>query len=596
MIGRRPEEITGKPIVEIIGEEGFRTIRPHIERVLQGSHVEYESDVHFRGIGVRSLRVVYTPEPDERGNVTGWIASILDVTETKRAQQALSETQERLTGLINSAMDAVIAVDAQQRVVLFNPAAERMFGCPAAEAVGSSIERFIPARFRQVHRTHIEKFGQTGITNRRMGALGALNGLRADGEEFPIEAAISQMEVSGQRLFTVILRDITKRKKAEEQQSQLAAIVESSRDAILSKSLDGIVMSWNPGAEALFGYSAAEMVGQPVGRIIPPDCMGQEQEILKGLKAGQGVEDYETTRVTKAGRRVPVSMTISPIRDAAGQIVRASTVIRDRTERKHAEMELARAKSELERANHELEARVEQRTTALQQMIAELQHVSYAMVHDMRSPLRAMHAFAQFLLEESSRATSPQAQDYAQRIITAAARLDRLIQDALSYTRAVLQEVPLEPVDLQVLVRTLIATYPNLQSDQADIEIQGALPAVLGSESLLTQCFSNLLDNAVKFTTPGTKPRVRIYAENRDKLVRIWIEDNGIGIPENAQQRLFGMFERLTHEHEGTGIGLAIVRKVVERLGGKVGVESQPNKGCRFWLELRPAGTAPGST
>ena len=219
-------------------------------------------------------------------------------------------------------------------------------------------------------------------------------------------------------------------------------------------------------------------------------------------------------------------------------------------------------------------------------MIAELEHVSYAIVHDLRAPLRAMQAHAHILATESEKSLE-QRLDHLRRIMVAASRLDKLIQDALNYNRAVLREMPMQPVDLSRLVRDLVETYPNFDPTEADIRIDDNLPVVLGNEALLTECFSNLLGNAVKFVSPGTRPQVAIRAEVSNGFARIWVEDNGIGIPKNAQPRLFGMFERLIDGYEGTGIGLAIVRKVVERMGGKVGVESEPGKGSRFWVELR---------
>jgi signal transduction histidine kinase len=148
------------------------------------------------------------------------------------------------------------------------------------------------------------------------------------------------------------------------------------------------------------------------------------------------------------------------------------------------------------------------------------------------------------------------------------------------------QEMPLAPVDLSELVRDLVETYPNLHHDKADIFIEDNLPVVLGNDALLTQCFSNLLGNAVKFVAPGVRPVIHVRAETRDSTARIWVTDKGIGISRNAQEKLFGMFQKLDTQYEGTGIGLAIVRKVVERMGGKVGVESEPGVGSRFWVEL----------
>jgi signal transduction histidine kinase len=261
----------------------------------------------------------------------------------------------------------------------------------------------------------------------------------------------------------------------------------------------------------------------------------------------------------------------------------------DVTERKRIGEDLLQAKEQLRRHAESLEKTVKERTAKMQEMIDELQHVSYSIVHDMRAPLRAMRSFALMLEEECASCPRNVSLEYLGRIQTASARMDRLITDALQYTKAVLEEVPLAPVNLAELVRGLLQTYPNLHPDKAEILLEGELPVVLGNEALLTQCFSNLLGNAVKFVDPGRKPQVRIRAERSDGTTRIWVEDNGIGIPAHAHGRLFGMFQRLNSKYEGTGIGLAIVRKVVERMDGKVGVESEAGKGSRFWVELRHA-------
>jgi len=235
-------------------------------------------------------------------------------------------------------------------------------------------------------------------------------------------------------------------------------------------------------------------------------------------------------------------------------------------------------------------ATVADRTAKLRETVNDLESFSYSIAHDMRAPLRAMGMFAGLLKDEVTAANmSPEVKTFCERIIIGAARLDNLINDALNYTKAALQESPLQPVDLAKLLQGLIDTYPNLQPAAADIQIAENLPRVLGNESLLTQCFSNLLGNAVKFVAPGVRPKVRVWSENKNGLARIWVEDKGIGIPKHAHPRLFGMFQKLDNQYEGTGIGLAIARKVVERMDGKVGVESEPERGSRFWVELRIA-------
>jgi PAS domain S-box-containing protein len=253
---------------------------------------------------------------------------------------ALSESEGRLAGVIQSAMDAILTVDEQQNIVMFNGAAERMFLCPAAEALGRPITRFIPQRFHAAHAGHIHKFADTGTTNRTMGPKNVLWAARTDGEEFQIEASISQMVTGGKKLFTVILRDVTERVRVEALREHLASVVDSSDDAIISKDLNGTINAWNRGAEKIFGYTAAEAVGKPMLMLIPPERASEEADILARIGSGESVEHFETVRVRKDGTKIDVSATISPIRVGNGTIVGASKIARDITERKQAEAAL----------------------------------------------------------------------------------------------------------------------------------------------------------------------------------------------------------------------------------------------------------------
>jgi signal transduction histidine kinase len=250
-------------------------------------------------------------------------------------------------------------------------------------------------------------------------------------------------------------------------------------------------------------------------------------------------------------------------------------------------MEARRLHQQLVAANAGLDRLVQARTAELQELVTELEHFSYTITHDLRAPLRAMHGFAQFLEEESGPQLDDQARGYLRRIAVAARRMDQLISDALSYSKAVRLELAMSPTDPVALLRGMIESYPAFQPPKARIELPASMPQVVANEAALTQCFSNLLDNAVKFVPAGRTPHVKVQAEERDGMVRLCFQDNGIGIPSDMQHRLFVMFQRLSKEYEGTGIGLALVRKVAERMGGRVGVESEPGSGSRFWLELK---------
>lgn len=253
----------------------------------------------------------------------------------------------------------------------------------------------------------------------------------------------------------------------------------------------------------------------------------------------------------------------------------------DITERQRAQEILARDKQDLERL-------VLERTASLKELVAELEHFSYTITHDMRAPLRAMQGFAEITSEALDAGRLAEAAEFLRRIKLSASRMDALITDALNYSRAVRSELPVGPIDVGPLLRGMLDTYPDFQENNGRIVLDRDLPRVMGNEAGLTQCFSNLISNALKFTPPGVKPDVRVRAELRDGWVRLWVEDHGIGIPKNFLPRVFDMFSRGSNPAAGTGIGLALVRKVVDRMGGRIGVESEPGHGSRFWLELRP--------
>jgi signal transduction histidine kinase len=271
----------------------------------------------------------------------------------------------------------------------------------------------------------------------------------------------------------------------------------------------------------------------------------------------------------------------------------------DFIERTKAEESLRAARQQLAEANADLERKVQERTAKLREAVAELEQMSYSMVHDMRAPLRAMQSFAGLMQEECEGCRRPPGLDYLGRIRESSDRLGRLITDALNYNRVVRENLPIAPVDLGRLLRGMVQTYPNLQPPVADITLDLPELVVLGNKSLLTQCFGNLLDNAVKFVAQGVKPCVRVWAEpstlNDQPATTINIKDNGIGVPKEAQEKIFHMFQRMHRESEypGTGIGLTIVRKAVERMNGHVSLDSEPGKGTRFRVELPRLAEAP---
>jgi PAS domain S-box-containing protein len=388
-----------------------------------------------------------------------------------------------------------------------------------------------------------------------------------------------------------MLLDITERKRAEQAGAWLSAIVDSSDDAIISKDLNGIIASWNKTAERIFGYTAQEVIGQPVTILIPRDRLSEEPHILDQIKRGERVDHYETLRVRKDGSPINISLTISPVKDSAGRIVGVSKIARDITDRKHAEASLRAAHDLLSDRAKQLEQLVQERTAKLRETITELESFSYSITHDMRAPLRAMQRYASLVQEQSAAQLSPEAGEYLARIMASAGRLDQLITDVLSYSQVARSELKVSVVDVDRLLRDILTSYTAFQAPDAHISIDGKLPPVLGNEAALTQCISNLLSNAVKFVRPSLPPHVRIFHTQDDSRVSICFEDHGIGIDPESHQRIFGIFQRESAKYEGTGIGLAIVKKAVERMGGTVSLISELGKGSTFCLHLRRADT-----
>jgi signal transduction histidine kinase len=269
-------------------------------------------------------------------------------------------------------------------------------------------------------------------------------------------------------------------------------------------------------------------------------------------------------------------------------------------ERYRAEAALQAAQAQLRVNADKLEETVAERTAQLQASMGDLEAFAYSLAHDLRAPVRAIHGFTEIVLEMPSDQVGPPAIELLHRVVTAATRMDSLIQDVLALTNVIRRPVTLSAVDVDALVRSLVQERPELSAPRAEIRIERPLLSVVGHEAMLSQCLTNLLSNAVKFVRPGAVPLVRIWTEDvsgsltapaHPALVRIWVEDRGIGIAPEAQGRIFEIFQRLhsSASYEGSGIGLAIVRKAVQRMNGRVGVESAPETGSRFWLELPKA-------
>ena len=321
------------------------------------------------------------------------------------------------------------------------------------------------------------------------------------------------------------------------------------------------------------------------GRVIADS----ELPLQRAVSENREIKPTEFEVLLPSGRRWIMEGSGAPIRDREGNVIGGVAVTTDITERKRVENTLSEVHAQLAEKATQLETVVEQRTSKLRETIGELEAFSYSIAHDMRAPLRSLRGFSDILIGEHAAQLDEQGRDFLRRIAKSAARMDKLIQDVLSYSRVVRSDFPLEPVDLGQLLNGIIDSYPLFAAEKADILIEAPLPLVQGNEAMLTQIFANLIGNAVKFVSPGTKARIKIWAEPGPEHIRLFVQDNGIGIEPDQCERIFAIFQQVSRRFEGTGIGLAIVKKAVERMGGKVGVQSQPGHGSIFWIEIQPA-------
>ncbi|HKX83290.1 MAG TPA: PAS domain S-box protein, partial [Pyrinomonadaceae bacterium] len=644
---------------------------------------------------------------DGNRNFTGIIR---DITQRKRAEKALHESETKLRGIIESAMDAIITVDASHHIVLFNKAAEEIFRCPATEAIGQTLDRFIPTRFRASHPKHIHEFGSSDVVTRAMASTRQVSGVRSTGEEFPMEASISQVQLADEKLFTVILRDITERRRSDDRlrtviegapngmvmidgmghivlvnaqierlfgysrdellggsiemlvpdrfrlrhvgfrdaylkkptmrsmgvgrdlfglrkdgsefpveiglnpletaqgvmvlgtivditerklaeqalrrsEEQLAGVIGSAMDAIISVDEEQKIILFNSAAERMFRFPSDEAIGQPLDRFIPQRFRDAHEE---------HVRNFGLTHVTRRsmgalgalyglrsdGEEFPIEASISQIESDGKKIY--TVILRDITERK-----LAEERNRI--LNEELEQRVADRTAQLQAANGELESFSYSVSHDLRAPLRHINGFSQALLEDYFEEFDDAGKGYLNEIRGASQEMAGLIDDLLQLARVTRSEMHRERVDLSELARDVINDLKRREPDRSvAVNIQDGLFEDC-DRRLMRIVLTNLIGNAWKFTSKTDDPQIAVGSRALSDGVQYFVQDNGAGFDMAYENKLFGAFQRLhgTNEFEGTGIGLATVRRIINRHNGSIWAMGEVGKGATFFFTLR---------
>ncbi len=526
--------------------------------------------------------------------VKGWgyviVTSLLLYWLIQRHTILLRESDERMASIIHSAMDAIISVDSLQRITLFNTAAEKMFGYTADEIMGQSLDILVPEFYRAEHRGQIDEFGQTGITNRHMNGYQGITGVKKNGDEFPIDTSISQIELDGKKIFTAILRDVTERKRAEtalrESDALIKAVLDHLPIGIAVNSVDpAVTFNYMNDNFPEFYRTTREKLANPdafweavyeepefreeVRKRVLDDCAGGDPERMVWV-------DVPITRRGEEPRYISARNTPVP-----GQPLMIS-VVWDITERKQAE-------EAIQRLNETLEERIEERTAQLAAANRELEAFSYSVSHDLRSPLRGIDGWSLALLEDYGPILDEQGQTHIHKVRTEVQRMGTLIDDILKLSRITRAEMNKERVDLSTVAETVVVRLEESKTEGRQVEfvIQKGLTA-MGDSKLLEVVLTNLLDNAFKFTSKRQEAHIEFGQTTMEGEPAFFVRDNGAGFDMTYATNLFGAFQRMhrVSEFPGTGVGLATVQRVINRHGGRIWATSEVGQGTTFYFIL----------
>jgi len=514
---------------------------------------------------------------EQAGTKTDQAKTRTEQAKTWTMEQALRASELSYRRLFEAARDGILLLDVDTgRITDVNPFLVELLGFSHDEMVGKTVGELSPFKDVVSNQNMLERLQKDGYVRYENLPLET-----RDGRKKAVEFVSNVYQAGDKKVIQCNVRDITERKQVETALIRLAAIVESSDDAIMGKDLNGIITSWNKGAEKIFGYTAGEIVGTSVMRLIPTDRQQEENRVLENIKRGNSVAHFETLRQAKDGRLINVSITVSPIKDVTGEIIGVSKVAHDITDRKTAE-------EKIRQLNVELEQRVAERTAELEVANKELEAFSYSISHDLRAPLRAVNGFAGIVLEDFGAQLPEEGRSHLERIRAGALRMGALIDDLLAFSRLSRQAVNRQNVNTVKLVQNVLDELrPQREGRQLEIQI-GNLPVCHGDPALLKQIWVNLVSNAIKYTRGREPATVEIgCAPENDENV-FFVRDNGAGFDMQYANKLFGVFQRLHREDqfEGTGVGLAIVQRIVHRHGGRIWAKAEVNHGATFYFTI----------
>jgi PAS domain S-box-containing protein len=568
MFGYTEGEAIRQSIRLIVPVERYPEEDDVLRRIAAGQTVDHYETVRVAKDGrLVDVSLAVSPIMAPSGEVIGASQIARDITESKQLERKASH----FAAIVESSDDAIVSKDLDGIVVSWNRAAEELFGFAADEMIGRSIRLIIPAD-RQGEEDRVLSSIRQG---RGVDHFETIR-LRKDGTLVPILLTVSPIRSKSGEIIgaSKLARDLRRTQRLQRDALRLAAIVDSSDDAIVGKDLNSIVTSWNRAAEAMFGFTADEMIGQSIRLLIPADRQQEEDEVLARIRRGERVEHYETLRQRKDGSLLPVSLTVSPILNDDGVVIGASKIARDVSERQRADEErrrlvnIARDASQLK-----------------DEFLATLSH-------ELRTPLNAIVGYLRMM--QSGLLSGEKASRAIDTVVRNATSLAQIVEDVLDVSRIVSGKLRLnvQAVELPPLIDEVLDTMrPAAEAKGLSISkiVDSRTAPVSGDPDRLRQVLWNLCSNAMKFTERGGRVQVRL--ERVNSHVEIAVSDSGVGISAAFLPHLFERFRQadasISRSHGGLGLGLAISRHLVELQGGRIFAESEgPGTGATFRVEL----------
>lgn len=583
MLGYSREELLALSFADITHPDDLAADLSQADRVLAGQLTTYSIDKRYlRKDGSVCWANLTVSAIQTEGQEHRFLSVIVDISERKQAEFVLRESRERLAAALSASQTGTFIWDIPTNTLQWDQELNRLFGLSLSKTA-----RDIPEFFALVHPDDRARIAEACERCTRFG--------HDFHEEFRVtwpDGSIHWLEDKGKTFFgpdgkpvymTGACVDVTARKKSEQ------AIRVARERFELVRRVSGVGfwfcdlpfgrLDWDHRVKEHFGLppDAAVTIDTFYERIHPEDRERTRRAVEIATTRNEPYDiEYRTVGVDGSVRWIRAIGT-AYLSDNGGGRFDGITV--DITEN-------VVSRELLQNRRAELEHLVAQRTSKLQETVEELEKFSYSISHDLRAPLRSMQSFAYFVGEDFGEILPEEGKEYLRRIITAAERMDRLIQDVLSYSRLSRTDIPLRPISLRPLIQSIVETYPQFHDHLPRIHIAPTLPTVRANEAALTQVISNLLGNAIKFSRDGAELEVRIWAEVDGGKAKLYVADKGIGIAPAHFERIFGVFQQIGAVRGGTGIGLAIVKKAVERMNGQVGVVSQPGHGSTFWFTL----------